>query len=298
MSVSVSADAHAARFERERGRLFGVAYRMLGSAAEAEDVLQDASVRWSEHTEPVDSARAFLTTVVVRLCLDAQKSARARRETYVGPWLPEPLLAHETPPSGPDARAELAESLSLAFLVLLERLSPLERAAFLLREVFNEPYDAVAQTLGTSEAACRQLVRRARAHVDANRPRFVADDAKKQALLAEFVRACASGDSAALGRVLASDVTLHSDGGGKVTAARRPVLGSDQVARFLLGVIAKAPPTEAPELVRINGEPGVLLRREAGATAVGITTDGRVITNIWLVLNPDKLTPALARLGH
>jgi len=282
-------------FRAERGHLFGVAYRMLGSAAEAEDVLQEAFVRWSasEHDggSALDSPRAFLTTIVVRLCLDELKSARARRESYVGPWLPEPLLARETErPAAPDARAELAESLSLAFLVMLESLTPLERAAFLLREVFDEPFDNVATILGTSEAACRQLVVRARAHVEEHRPRFVADDAKKSELLHAFLGACASGDAEALGRILAEDVVARSDGGGKVHAARRPVRGRDRVTRFLLGVIKKAPPTSFPELVRVNGEPGVAIRTEEGVQMVlTLTASNDGIRDIWIVANPDKL---------
>jgi len=277
-------------FQTERGHLFGVAYRMLGSAAEADDVLQDAFLRWSEHAEPVESPRAFLTTIVVRLCLDALKSARARRETYVGPWLPEPLVAREEPPPAPDARAELAESLGIAFLVLLERLSPLERAAFLLREIFDHPYADVARILETSEAACRQLVARARTHVDENKPRFTATESKKNELLHAFLTACAAGDATALGQVLAEDVVAQSDGGGRVNAALKPIYGRDKVSRFLLGVLKKYPTDGVPELVHINGEPGVVVRTRRGVyTAMTISTSGDRITNVWIVSNPEKL---------
>ncbi|HEY8072489.1 MAG TPA: RNA polymerase sigma factor SigJ [Labilithrix sp.] len=278
-------------FEEERSHLFAVAYRMLGSAAEADDVLQEAWIRWSDRGVDPDSPRAFLTTVVVRLCLDQLKSARARRETYVGPWLPEPLVAREAKPEPPDARAELAESLSLAFLVLLERLSPLERAAFLLREVFDEPYDAVARTLETSETACRQLVARARAHVDENRPRFAASEAKKRELLQAFLGACAAGDADALGRVLAADVVARSDGGGKVQAALKPIVGRDRVMRFIFGIIKKFPVDGVPEIVRINGEPGVLVRTARGVyTVLTLSIVDDAITDVWIVSNPDKLT--------
>ena len=287
----------ATTFQSERGHLFGVAYRMLGSAAEADDILQEAFLRFAENTTTVESPRAFLTTVVVRLCLDQLKSARARRESYVGPWLPEPLVSNEEPAPGPDARTELAESLSLAFLVMLERLSPLERAAFLLREVFDEDFADVANVLGTSEVACRQLVARARAHVDENKPRYRPTDAKKHELLAAFIAACASADPTALGRVLAADVVARSDGGGKVHAALRPVHGRDHVVRFLLGVLKKAPPNGIAELVWVNGEPGLVLRTESETfTVVTLSIVDDAITDVWIVVNPDKLARARARV--
>lgn len=265
---------------------------MTGSAAEAEDILQEAFVRFVETEQVVESPRAFLTTVVVRLCLDHLKSARARRETYVGPWLPEPLVANEEPAPQPDARAELAESLSIAFLVLLERLSPLERAAFLLREVFDQPFEEVASVLGTSEVACRQLVARARAHVDENRPRYKATNEKKQALLGAFLAACATADATALGRVLAADVVARSDGGGKVHAALKPVIGRDRVIRFFLGVLKKAPPNGFAEVTWVNGEPGLVLRTpDSVVTVVTLSIVDDLISDVWIVVNPEKLTP-------
>jgi RNA polymerase sigma-70 factor, ECF subfamily len=273
---------------------------MLGSAAEADDVLQETYVRWSEHEGEVDSPRAFLTTIVVRLSLDHLKSARSRRETYVGPWLPEPLVrsgradADAGDAAAPDARVDLAESLSLAFLVLLERLSPLERAAFLLREVFDHSYEEIASVLGTSEAACRQLVVRGRAHVDENRPRFAATEEKKHELLRAFLGAAAQGDTSALGKLLAENVVAWSDGGGKAQAALRPIYGRDRVTRFILGVVKKASPTAVVEIAEVNGEPGVVLREGEKAVLVvtlGVSGDG--IREIWIVANPDKL----ARVG-
>lgn len=276
-----------------RAHLFAVAYRMLGSATEAEDVLQEAFVRWAEHEGAVESTRAFLTTIVVRLCLDQLKSARARRETYVGPWLPEPIVARATDDVAPrpDARAELAESLSLAFLALLERLTPLERAAFLLREVFDQTYERVAAILDTNEAACRQLVARARAHVDENRPRFRATEEKKRELLLAFLGACASGDPQALGAILADDVVARSDGGGKVHAALKPIYGRDRVVRFLTGVLKKAPPGPA-ELAIVNGEPGVLLRDRGDGVSLVLTlsVSNDRIHDVWIVMNPEKLS--------
>lgn len=283
-------------FENERGHLFAVAYRMLGSAAEAEDVLQEAFVRYVEADAKVESARAYLTTVVVRLCLDQLKSARKRRETYVGPWLPEPLVSSHEPVPGPDARAELAESLSIAFLVLLERLSPLERAAFLLREVFDQPFEQVASVLGTTEVACRQLVARARAHVDESRPRYTASTEKKQQLLSAFLSACASADATALGSLLAKDAVVRSDGGGKAHAALKPVLGRERVVRFILGIVKKAPPDGAVALAWVNGEPGLVLSDGSGpATVVTLSISDEHITDVWIVVNPDKLGHARAQ---
>lgn len=285
----------AESFERERRHLFGVAYRMLGSAAEAEDVLQDAWIRFADHgaADSVESVRAYLTTIVVRLCLDQMKSARARRETYVGPWLPEPLVTHEEPLSAADARVELAESLSMAFLVVLERLTPLERAAFLLREVFDRPFEEVATTLETSEAACRQLVSRARAHVAEGRPRHAASEAKKKELFQAFLTACAMNDPSALGAVLTDDVIARSDGGGKVHAALKPIYGRDRVVRFMLGVLKKGThSTGVPAMAVVNGEPGFVISGEGGMqVAMAIDVDGDRIKEIYLVLNPDKLTP-------
>lgn len=247
-------------------------------------------MRYVESDAHVESVRAYLTTVVVRLCLDQLKSARKRRETYVGPWLPEPLVSSQEPAPGPDARTELAESLSIAFLVLLERLSPLERAAFLLREVFDQPFEQVASVLGTSEVACRQLVARARAHVDENRPRYTASQEKKQELLSAFMSACVSADATALGTLLAADVVVFSDGGGKAHAALKPVLGRDRVVRFILGILKKAPPHGAAALAWINGEPGFVLNDGAGpAAVVTLSITGDHISDVWIVVNPDKL---------
>lgn len=277
--------------EVERAHLFAIAYRMLGSASEAEDILQEAFLRFAQLEISVDSSRAWLTTVVVRLCVDHLKSARARRELYVGPWLPEPLVSNEDPLAPPDARTELAESLGIAFLVLLERLSPLERAAFLLREVFDEPFAEVAATLGTTEAAVRQLVTRARNHVQEGRPRFQAKPEKRQQLLIAFLEACGTFDANALGRILADDAVVRSDGGGRVHAAIHPVSGRERVIRFLFGILKKSPVVVIPELVYVNGQPGIVVRDENHFPqfVVALSVSNDVIHDVWILLNPDKL---------
>lgn len=281
------------RFEAERAHLFGVAYRMLGSRAEAEDVVQEAWLRVADVDEAIASPRAYLTTVVTRLCLDALGSARARREHYVGPWLPEPLVELVLDP--PPDPIERAESIHLAFLVLLERLSPLERAAFLLREVFELPYAEVARALGAEEPACRQLVARARGHVDAGRPRFTIEETRERALFAAFLGACASQDEAALGALLAEDVRLASDGGGRTRAALRPIEGRVNVARFLLGLTRKHP--SAPVWpARVNGAPGVVIEAGDDAYVLTISADAQSVNDVWIVSNPDKLTALRASL--
>ncbi len=270
-----------ARFEEHRGLLFGIAYRMLGSAADADDVLQEARLRWlTVAHDPIDSVRAYLVTIVSRLCLDQLGSARARHETYVGPWLPEPIAT----PSDADP-----SSLSIAFLLLLERLSPPERAAFLLTEVFDYSHGEVAAILGKSEEACRQLAARARKHVRDGRPRPI-DRADHARVLTAFVTACASGDLAGLERLLAADVVVHTDSGGRVRAARNLVTGSDAASRLLIGVARKAGAGTSIEPYLVNGLPGLRLRaggRVTGVVALDVA-DGR-IQAVYLVNNPDKL---------
>src|SRR6185437_10155977 len=213
---------------------FGVAYRMLGSVSEAEDVTQEALLRLTRQEEKIDEPAAWVTTVATRLSINVLRSARTRREAYVGPWLPEPLL--EDPSPGPASRAELADSLSLALLVLLERLSPVERAAYLLREVFGYEYAQIAEIVEKSEVASRQLVTRARKHLEASRPRFDADEAARDALLERFLAAAEEGDVKALEEMLAKDAVLYADGGGKALAAQEPLHGGALIARFMAGV--------------------------------------------------------------
>jgi RNA polymerase sigma-70 factor, ECF subfamily len=239
---------------------FGVAYRMLGSVAEAEEVVQEALLRLTRQEEEIDEPAAWMTTVVTRLSINVLRSARARRESYVGPWLPEPLLEDQVP--GPDSRAELADSLSLALLALLERLSPVERAAYLLREVFGYEYAEIAAIIEQSEVNSRQLVTRARKHLEASRPRFDPDEAARDALLERFLAAAEDGDLEALEEMLAKDAVLYADGGGKVMAPREPLVGATLIAQFLAAVAqaARSSSRFESELVHVNGQPGRLAR--------------------------------------
>src|SRR5688572_25301304 len=236
----------AASFEPHRRRLLGLAYRMLGSMAEAEDAVQEAYLRWHDADRAsVADPRAFLMTTTARICLDVLKSARVRREEYVGPWLPDPVT--DTAALAPDAQTELAEDLSVALLLALDRLSPLERAAFLLHDVFDYSFTQVADTLGRNEAACRQLASRARTHVREARPRGAIPaaagsrsvDAKHAELVSAFIRASRSGDVETLTRLLASDAQIVTDGGGKATAALNIIDGAERVAAFLAGAVRK-----------------------------------------------------------
>jgi RNA polymerase sigma-70 factor (ECF subfamily) len=276
-----------------RPLLFSIAYRMIGSVSEAEDIVQEAYLRY-HRAQPADveSPKAYLSAVTTRLAIDHLRSARVRREEYVGPWLPEPLLSDEGA-GDPSAQAELADSLSLAFLVLLERLSPVERAAFLLREVFAYPYDEIAEVIGKSEGNARQLVSRARRHVDDERPRFDVDREAHEELTDRFIEATYSGDTEGLIALLAHDVYTYTDGGGKAQAPRRTVHGRDHVARFMVGIARPDRGAAAVTLhpVLVNGVPG-RLARDAEGNAVAVLTldvaDG-LVTAVRIVVNPDKL---------
>jgi RNA polymerase sigma-70 factor (ECF subfamily) len=288
----------AASFEPHRRRLLGLAYRMLGSVADAEDAVQEAYVRWhSADRERVADPRAFLMTTVTRICLDVLGSARARRETYVGPWLPEPVL--DTDALAPDSHTELAEDLSIALLLTLDRLSPLERAAFLLHDVFDFSFGEVAAALDRSEAACRQLAARARAHVRDARPRGVTkpmsrDSAIEPAhaeLLTAFVSATQSGDLDRLMQLLARDALVVTDGGGKVRAALNELHGADRAARFLVGASRKGwQPEFTLRYTAVNGLPGVVIDAPGGPvqTAAFEIEDG-LIRAVYIVRNPEKL---------
>jgi RNA polymerase sigma-70 factor (ECF subfamily) len=284
------ASAAAGAFEAHRRHLLGLAYRMLGSLAEAEDAVQEAYLRWhAADRAKVENPRAFLSTTVTRLCLDQLKSARVQRESYVGPWLPEPVL--DTAALDAETSSDYARDLSVALMLTLERLSPLERAAFLLHDVFDVEFAEIAQNLGRSEAACRQLAARGRAHVQAARPRF-SPSAEEGTRLAEAFRlATRSGDAAGMVRLLAADAVLYTDGGGKRIAALNPIHGSDKIARFFAGVIKK---THADGWrvrdAHINGDPGFVFADPEGAlqTIAFDIADGRIAA-IYLMVNPDKL---------
>jgi RNA polymerase sigma-70 factor (ECF subfamily) len=277
-------------FHQYRSLLFSIAYRMLGSVADAEDVLQETFIRWQKSSdEEIRSPRAFLVTVMSRLCINQLQSSRAQREVYIGPWLPEPLLTG--PGSDPSEACQVDESLSMAFLVLLERLTPVERAVFLLREVFDYEYSEIAQALGRNEANCRQILRRARQHVADVRPRYDASPQQREELLRQFLDATSHGDLDGLVALLSSDVVLHSDGGGKAAAVPNLVYGRDNVARAILGGLKKLVPKNlVGRIAEINGEPGVVSYIEARPYSV-FTMDiaeGRV-RNIYIVTNPEKL---------
>jgi RNA polymerase sigma-70 factor (TIGR02957 family) len=282
-------------FDELRRAAFAIAYRMLGSVSEAEDVVQEGLLRLHrarQRGDPIESPRAYLSTVVSRLSLDALRSARVRRETYVGEWLPEPLLpSHDDDPA---YKLDMADSLSLAFLVLLESLSPEQRAAFLLREVFEEPYDRIAEIVGTSEQNARQLATRARRHVQERRPRFEASREQQEELATRFFAAAEEGDLKGLEDLLAQDVVLHGDGGGKAPAIRRSLHGRARVARTLIAGL-RAGTTRFGGFTlrreRVNGQPGALLfDREGrlGGVMILDIADGQIQT-VSAIVNPDKL---------
>jgi RNA polymerase sigma-70 factor (ECF subfamily) len=288
--MSEGGDQRAQEFEALRRRLTGLAYRMLGSLAEAEDAVQEAYLRWhAAERSAVADPRAWLSTVVVRICLDQLKSARARRESYVGPWLPEPVLDAEA--LAVENAGELAHDLSVALMLTLERLTPLERAAFLLHDVFDMDFAGIAAALGRNEAACRQLAARARTHVRAARRRFT-PDADEGARLAEaFRHAVESGDMARMTQLLADDAVLYSDGGGKRLAALNPIIGAGRIARFFAGVIKKgAAQGWKARPARINGLPGFVIAAPNGElqTIAYEITDHRIAA-IYAMVNPDKL---------
>ncbi len=277
-------------FEELRPLLFSIAYRILGSVAEAEDAVQETWLRYeSSPTEP-SSTKAFLSTVVTRISVDVLRSARVRRENYVGEWFPEPLLTD--PYEDPERSAELADSVSMAALLLLERLSPLERAVFVLREVFGFGFPEVASALGRSEAACRQLAGRARRHMDAGRPRFEADRRERDELAARFFDALQDGDVGGLRELFAADVQMVGDGGGKAPALARGVIGADNVARVLASVFPVLTRIDAKvERHEVNGQPGAILRDRDGNVVGTLTLDvlGGQIQTIRFVVNPNKL---------
>ena len=291
MDHGVNDSARTSVFERHRGLLFSIAYRMLGSVADAEDAVQDAFIRWQRASETdIRSPKAFLVTIVSRLCINHLQSARAQRETYVGEWLPEPLVTE--PGSDVSRIAQVDESVSMAMLLLLERLTPVERAVFLLGEIFDYTHSEIAGMLGISEANCRQLLRRARQHVRMERPRFSASGRQHTDLLERFHRAAGSGDMDGLLALLSHDVVMHTDGGGKANALPLPIYGPDKVARasvFGLSKLKTLKPLQ--RIVEINGEPGIV--SYVGGRPQSVFTievnEGR-IRAIYIVTNPEKLS--------
>ncbi|MEV7429986.1 MULTISPECIES: RNA polymerase sigma-70 factor [unclassified Nocardioides] len=285
------ADPHADDFATYRNLLFTVAYELLGSAADAEDVLQEAWLRWAEvDLAEVRDPRAYLVRVVTRQGLNRLRTLARRREAYVGPWLPEPLLT--VPDVAEDV--ELADSVSTAMLLVLETLTPTERAVFVLREVFDVPYDEIAAAVDKSPAAVRQVAHRARSHVEARRPRVSVSRAEQRAVVDRFLAAARTGDLASLVEALAPDVVLTSDGGGLRSAARRPITGRDKVLRFLLGVVPEGGDVRM-DAVEVNGSPALrfVIDGVLDTVATLLVEDGAV-TGIYVVRNPEKLE----RLGH
>jgi RNA polymerase sigma-70 factor (ECF subfamily) len=276
-------------FEQHRSLLFGIAYRMLGAVAEAEDIVQDTFLRWQrEPKAEVESAKAYLTTITTRLCIDQLRSARNRREQYVGMWLPEPLVAPDE--NDPAKAAQLADSLTNAFLLILETLSPVERAVFLLREVFGYDYDEVGRMVGKSEANCRKMISRAREHLAARRPRFNISPGEAGKLVEQFQMACEKGDTKGLLNLLMEDAAIFADGGGKVSTAGKPVLGAAAVAKFFVTVLQKVPAGFQTRFVTINAEPGLLVFINGKLEqAMTFEIANHRIRAIYVVRNPDKL---------
>ena len=283
-----------------RPLLFSIAYRMLGSATEAEDIVQEAFLRFHRETTAgttIDSPKAYLSAVITRLCIDHLKSARVRRESYVGTWLPEPLLTDED--SDAERHAETADSLSMGFLVLLETLTPVERAVFLLREVFEYDYDEIASVVGKSEENCRQIALRARREVQAGRPRFEASKARREELARRFFQAVGEGDVEGLVGMLAADVVAYADGGGKATAFPRPVHGRDKVLRVLKGPAARGErlSVSGMRLAEINGQPGALFLDRDGVPVAAVSLDiaDGLVQTLHAVSNPEKLAHLRAK---
>ena len=289
-------------YEDLRPLMFSIAYRMLGSASEAEDIVQEAFLRFHRETGKgtvVDSPKAYLSAVTTRLSIDHLRSARVRRERYVGTWLPEPLLTEAVPDAS--QHAETADSLSMAFLVLLESLSPVERAVFLLREVFDYGYDEIARIVGKGEQNCRQIAVRARRQVETKRPRFEASRARREELARRFFEAVVNGDAAGLENLLAADVVAYGDGGGRAPAFPRPVYGRDRVTRLLLGATAQGERLSIAGMrrVTINGQPGALFLDPEGRPVVVVSLDvaDDVVQTVRAVTNPDKLRHLATHAG-
>jgi RNA polymerase sigma factor (sigma-70 family) len=280
-------------FARNRSLLVGVAYRLLGTVSDAEDVVQEAWLRWARvDTDAVRDPTAFLVRTVSRLAIDRLRQVKARRESYVGPWLPEPLLTGPEPVADPAADVDRAESVSMAMLVVLETLSPLERTVFVLHEAFGYEYADIAEILDRTPPTVRQLAHRAREHVQARRPRYETDPAKRRAATERFLRASTGGNLNELLELLAPDATLWADGGGKTKAPRRPIHGRDKIARFFVGISGAGFPGTM-QIIEVNGGPAAVLNTPAGPVAaamVDLDPDTGLITVVRLFASPDKMS--------
>ena len=289
---------HLEAFNQHRAMLFAVAYRMLGSSADAEDLLQETFIRWQQTGTEIESPRAFLVTILTRLCINHLQSARIKREQYFGQWLPEPVVT--APRQNPSASFEVDESLSLAFLLLLERLTPVERAVLVLREVFDYEYSEIASILDQSESNCRQILRRARQHLKDHRPRFDASLEERQELLRRFSDASSRGDLEGLVALLSKEAVFYSDGGGKGPALPKPIYGAENIARGMLeGLKRLVPKNLVRRFLEINGQPGIVTYLDGSPFSVFTLyiAEGRV-SQVFVITNPEKLTrlPLLASL--
>lgn len=282
-------------FEAHRARLFGLAYRMLGVRAEAEDVVQDAFLRWKDvNVAAIRSSEAWLTTTVTRLSIDRLRKLKTEREHYFGPWLPEPLGEHDL--RTPELAAELQDDVSIAFLTLLEALAPEERAAFVLHDVLDDDYVDIAEALGKTEAACRQLVHRARERVTSKRRRFQVDDATRRRMLERFMAIAATGDRKQIVQLFAADAVLTSDGGGKATAVHRPLFGAERIANLYWAIARNYSPRLETRVVNVNGELGVGYYWDGKLRSlIAVETDGEVIHAVYTIRNPDKLQAFTAK---
>lgn len=280
------------QFETYRSLLFSIAYRILGRATEAEDMVQETYLRFRQiNSAEIDSMPAYLSTIITRLCLNHMQRAYVQRESYLGPWLPEPIETHlDTYADTPEETIGMRESVSLAFMVLLESLSPLERTVFLLREVFDYEYAEIAEMVDKSAVTCRKLFSRAKQHITENRPRFTPSTERHASLLQNFINGVETGNLDELFSILEEDVVLWADGGGKVTAAIHPVYGQMNVAQFVLGSIKLAPSDFSPEYREINGEPAIVLRSGGRCfLLIALEYGANAIQSIRVIANPDKL---------
>jgi RNA polymerase sigma-70 factor (ECF subfamily) len=283
------AEERVETFNKHRPRLFGIAYRMLGTRDDAEDIVQEAYIRWHKaDVDEIESPEAWLVTVATRLSIDRLRKASAERETYIGPWLPEPILTSQAP--SPQDDFELASNLSLAFMTLLERLSPVERAVFLLHDIFDCAYPEIARITQKSETAVRQMIHRARNRVRSDAPRFEPDETERVRLIRKFTAASYAGDQETLLSLFADDVALTSDGGGVVSAARRTIYGAKRLTNLYMTAVAKHSDQLMARLVNINGETGVLEYADGQPFSVStFTIKGGRISAIYRVMNPEKL---------
>jgi RNA polymerase sigma-70 factor (ECF subfamily) len=276
-------------FEQLRSRLLRLAYGMLGSRADAEDIVQEAFIKWSnvDH-DAVKSDWAFLSTIVSRLCLDEIRSARKRREQYVGPWLPEPLVRMND--YTPEYVTERTEELTMALMVILESLTPVQRAVYVLHDLFSFDYHEISELIGKEEANCRKIAQRARSYVDSQRMLEIPDESEQLELLNTFIRAIEQGEIGQLKDLLTREAILYSDGGGKVTAARKPIYGNDKISRFLVGIVQKVSGQGKIQITSVNGKPGLLVWLDGKLNSIwSFNIDKDRIRNVYIVLNPDKL---------